>query len=506
EYFISTHGARKGLSDTALRTANAGYLTRRLVDVAQDAVIIEEDCGDTDGVVITKEESEEMGEHIVDRILGRYTMDDVKVGRKTIVKKETYITEEDGRMLRKHDVAEVHVRSLLTCKTLKGACQKCYGYDLGFNAPVGMGVAVGIIAAQSIGEPGTQLTMRTFHTGGVVGQDITQGLPRVEELFEARSPIASRRALLSDVGGTVTVEEESRTITDPSGKTVVVTGRGQKMVKVAYRDEEIDRYEIGVASSTKGKRGRKKATIVGGEVVAKDGDHLPEGATLIKGSDGTNTVARRGGTVKIGEDGVLTVVVAADKVQEYIVPAGVKIFVKDGATVQAGDQLTEGAFDLHQLYKLRGKKAVERYILKEIQAIYSSQGQKLNDKHVELICRQLFSRVYIEKAGDTNLLPGEVVEKAEFLEENLRVEKEKSESATANELLLGISKVSLSTRSFLSAASFQETARVLINAAVTGKVDHLDGLKENVIIGRLIPAGTGFRTPIKVEAPAEKKE
>ncbi len=519
EYFISTHGARKGLSDTALRTANAGYLTRRLVDVAQDLVVSEEDCGNVEGVVITSEESEAMGEHLVERIVGRYTIDDIKVGRKTVVKKDTFITEADGRSLTEYAAKSAHVRSVLTCKTIKGICQKCYGYDLGYNKPVAMGIAVGIIAAQSIGEPGTQLTMRTFHTGGVAGQDITQGLPRVEELFEGRTPPAFRRAFLADAPGKVSIIEEQRTMTDAEGKTVVVTARGQKVITIAYSDIECDRYggkeadgtatESASGTAESKKKGRKKKVVtVVGDVLVKDGDAVPEGAALLRTKDGNTVPVRRAGIVSLSDDGIVSVKVAVDKLHEYIVPQGLDICVKDGDLVKAGDQLTDGAFDLHQLYILRGKRAVEQYIVKEIKSVYALHGQKLNDKHVELICRQLFSRVYVEKAGDTVLLPGEIVEKAEFLEENQRIEKEKKggELAEANELLLGISKVSLSTRSFLSAASFQETARVLINAAVTGKVDHLEGLKENVIIGRLIPAGTGFRMPAPVAVPVEEKK
>ena len=419
EYFISTHGSRKGLSDTALRTANAGYLTRRLVDVAQDVVIHEEDCGETEGVNITRAESEEIGEPLSSRIVGRVALDDVKVGRKTLVKAGEHIADIAAKEIEKAEIASVRVRSVLKCKTRKGLCSKCYGFDLGYNKPVGLGIAVGIIAAQSIGEPGTQLTMRTFHTGGVAGVDITQGLPRVEELFEVRIP--KKKAFMTDTAGTIEIETGEKIIEGPTGKQVLVGQAGQKIVRV------------------KG--------------VGKEGEEL---------------------------------------IKEFVIPPGYVLWVKAGDTVEVGAQLTEGALDPKELYELRGRDAVVKYLLHEVQNIYSSQGQKLNDKHIEVIVRQLFSRVMITSSGDTDLLPGEIVEKAEFNEENDKVGK-KETLAEGTELLLGVTKVSLSTQSFLSAASFQETARVLINAAVTGKVDHLMGLKENVIIGRLIPAGTGFK-------------
>ncbi len=494
EYFISTHGARKGLSDTALRTANAGYLTRRLVDVAQDVVIYTLDCGDTDGFTITKADSDIMGAELTARVLGRMTMDEIKSGRKVIARAGTFITEKEATLLREKDVDSVRIRSLSTCKAVKGVCQACYGYDLGNNRPVDIGVAVGIIAAQSIGEPGTQLTMRTFHTGGVVGEDITQGLPRVDELFEARMP--RKKAFLAELGGRVTIVEEERTMTDATGKTVVVAGRRQRIIKVAAAGHDEDLYKLGI-----GKKSRKKVTTkkkveekpgVLSILVANDAE-VPPGAVLATLPDGKQVTAERGGKVRLNDNGTLTVIVAVDKAQEYLVPPGYQILVKDGDMIEKGVQLTNGAIDLHELYPLRGKKAVEQYVLREIQAIYSSQGQRLNDKHIELICRQLFSRVFVDSAGDTDLLPGEIIERAEFLEENARMGKTKGEVAEGKEMLLGISKVALSTRSFLSAASFQETARVLINAAITGKIDHLEGLKENVIIGRLIPAGTGFK-------------
>jgi len=481
EYFISTHGSRKGLSDTALRTANAGYLTRRLVDVAQDVVVREEDCGDTEGVIYTKEEAKEIGVDLVDRVWGRVCMEKI-VDPKTeevIIKKGELINEVIARQLKKLDLPQIRTRSILSCKLNKGLCQKCYGYDLGRNQLVEIGTAVGIVAAQSIGEPGTQLTMRTFHTGGVAGSDITQGLPRVEELFEARPP--KRKAFIAEADGPVSITETDRIIEDAKGKSVFESPRGSKMIKIKFDELEEDLYELAGAKSK-----------------VKDGEKVKKGDILYQ-REAEEIKARRSGVVKLTEK-TIKILVEAEKEKEYLVPPGYAIWVKDGDFVQKGDQLTEGSIDLHQLYKVKGKEEVKCNIVKEIHAIYSSQGQKLNEKHIELIIKQLFSRVMIKDSGDTNLLPGEIVEKVEYEEANEEMEKTGGAPARADELFLGITKVSLTTRSFLSSASFQETSRVLINAAVTGKIDHLEGLKENVIIGRLIPAGTGFRRPgVKIE-------
>lgn len=477
EFFISTHGARKGLSDTALRTANAGYLTRRLVDVAQDIVVMDKDCKDKEGILITKKVQEEIGEAAHARILGRYTLSDIKNPKtgKTVVKKDTLITEEIMRKLEKVDIEEAHVRSPISCKMRRGICQKCYGYDLAYNSPVKIGASVGIIAAQSIGEPGTQLTMRTFHTGGVAGQDITQGLPRVEELFEARSP--KRKAVVSDVAGKVKIEKiERKIIESPTGqKYIDINQPGQRIIRIEYEGVEEDKHR----------------TAAGDEIKVKDGDKVYEGDEIITRKDGAAVAAKHEGTIKVDKK-IVKVAYETKMSHEYIIPPGVVIWVKDGDEVAAGDQLTDGDLDLQQLYRLKGNEAVKHYLLKEILFIYTSQGQKLNSKHIEIIIRQMFSRVYVRESGDTDLLPGDVVEKSKWLEENDRVTAEGGEPAEVDELFLGVSKVSLSTESFLSAASFQETAKVLINAAVTGKIDTLDGLKENVIIGRLIPAGTGY--------------
>lgn len=404
EYFISTHGARKGMADTALRTATAGYLTRRLVDVAQDIIVREEDCGDTEGGFIYKEDSERIGLSFAARVEGRVLVEDVvdPKTKKVIVKKGTLASKEDGQAVDKAGVKQVKIRNVITCKSQRGICRACYGADLGRSNLVNIGQAVGIVAAQAIGEPGTQLTMRTFHTGGVAGTDITQGLPRVEEIFEARPP--KGEAVISEVDG--------------------------KVMEIVNEN--------------------KKTTTIKVETTGKD-------------------------------------------MVEYQVPSESTIVVAKGQLIGKGTQLNEGHIDLKKLYATMGQEAIQRYIINEIQEIYAAQGEGINDKHVEVIIRQMLSRIKVLEAGDTDLLPGDIVEKDQFREENDDAHKAKKDPATGEQLIMGITKVALSTESFLSAASFQETARVLINAAVTGKDDRLRGLKENVIIGRLIPAGTGYR-------------
>ncbi len=476
EFFISSHGTRKGLSDTALRTASAGYLTRRLVDVAQDVVVLEEDCGVKEGEVFTLAQSQEMGEKLADRVVGRYVVEDVKIGKKVLVKAGEIIEEKDAREIDKSKVESIHVRSVFKCKCPKGVCRKCYGYDLSYNKPAELGAAVGVIAAQSIGEPGTQLTLRTFHTGGVAGSDITQGLPRVEEIFEVRSP--KHQAILTDVDGKVETEDaDGKIITSATGKKIFEGRRGQKIIKVHF--EGMDEMKISTGSED--------------EVMVKNDEFVEQDTVLlVRGSSGEEVKAKYAGQVKI-EKSKIRLSYNGPKVREYIVPLGYKLYVKTDDEVKKGDQLTDGSINLQELFELKGRPAVQKYILEEVQNIYSSQGQKVNDKHMEVIIRQMFSRIYIEDAGDTELLSGEVVEKAHLEFCNAIARKDGGKEASGRELLLGISRVSLSTQSFLSAASFQETARVLINTAITGKIDYLEGLKENVIIGRLIPAGTGFK-------------
>ncbi len=477
EFFISSHGVRKGLTDTALRTANAGYLTRRLVDVAQDVIVREEDCGDDQGVVLTKEESDEIGEALLIRILGRFALSEIKKpgGRKVLVSADELITENHVRELESAgaDLKEAHVRSVMTCRLRRGVCQKCYGYDLAYNKLAKLGTAVGIMAAQSIGEPGTQLTMRTFHTGGVAGKDITQGLPRVEELFEARNP--KQKAIMSEVSGKVKIEVAQREIVQAgTGKQILDIRPGQKSIGITHIGIEETAHVIGKTA----------------KLLVKEGQHVKVGQALAEKASGTieSTVD---GTVTLKKAGIVNVVHEQEKVREYIVPPGYTLYVKDGDEVQSGDALTDGNLDLQVLFKYKGQDAVQRYLSKEIQFIYASQGQKVNNKHIEVIIHQMFSRVRVVDPGDTDLLPGEIIERATFLDANDGVGKGEKE-ATAELLFLGITKISLSTDSWLSSASFQETAKVLINAAVTGKIDRLEGLKENVIIGRLIPAGTGY--------------
>ncbi|MEK9147938.1 MAG: DNA-directed RNA polymerase subunit beta', partial [Patescibacteria group bacterium] len=424
EYFISTHGARKGTADTALKTAVAGYLTRRLVDVAQDVIISDDDCGTKRGITIYREDSRDIGRPFSLRILSRISAREVAdSGGKILAKIGDMITAELASAIEDSDISEVTVRSPLTCKTLRGICRMCYGLDLGRGELIQIGEAVGIVAAQSIGEPGTQLTMRTFHTGGVAGgTDITTGLPRVEEIFEARPP--KGQAVLSDVDGTVAeISEFNR----------------EKIIKV-----EIEPTLQDLAAVTK-RKGRKKK----GEVDAA--------------------------------------------FKEFRIPPATGLLVNAGGKVKKGDLLCEGHADLGELFKIAGREAVQRYIIKEVQKIYSLQGAPIHDKHIEVIVRQMFSRVRIKDSGDTPFTSDEIVEKVRFRVENLRAERQGQRPATAVQILLGITKVALTTSSFLSAASFQETARVLINAAIEGKADVLRGLKENVIIGRLIPAGTGYR-------------
>ncbi|HLC69495.1 MAG TPA: DNA-directed RNA polymerase subunit beta' [Patescibacteria group bacterium] len=476
EFFISSHGTRKGLSDTALRTANAGYLTRRLVDVSQDVVVLEDDCGDDIGEIFTEAQSKEMGEKLADRVWGRYVLADVKAGNKVILKSGGVITDQIAREIESAGVTTVHVRSVLQCHLPKGVCRKCYGFDLAHNAPAEIGVAVGVIAAQSIGEPGTQLTLRTFHTGGVMGGDITQGLPRVEELFESRAP--KHQAVLAEVEGAVEIDDaDGKVITSASGKKIFEGRRGQKIIRIKFEGMEEMKLKF----------------TEGDEVEVKDGDTVNKDQVLVvRGGSGEEITAKYSGTVKITKNTV-TLSYEGPKVREYIVPLGYKLVVQDGHKVEKGDRLTDGSINLQDLFELKGRPAVQRYVLEEVQNIYSSQGQKVNDKHVEIIIRQMFSRVYVEDAGDTDLLPGEVVEKAQLEISNRLAKKDGGKTATCRELLLGVSRVALSTQSFLSSASFQETAKVLINTAITGKIDYLEGLKENVIIGRLIPAGTGFK-------------
>lgn len=479
EYFISSHGTRKGLTDTALKTANAGYLTRRLVDVSQDVIITSEDCGDTEGFLLTSAESEEIGESLTTRLVGRVLAEDIVPprARKPLVARGTLIGDEEMKKIKAMDppLEQVRVRSVMTCRNFRGLCQKCYGYDLAYNQEARLGAAVGVVAAQSVGEPGTQLTMRTFHTGGVAsGADITQGLPRVEELFEARVPKHS--AVMAPVSGKVTIlEPEVKEIMTSNGQKIVDTVRSGKVIRIQAEQMNDDVYVVTAKDQVK----------------VKEGDSVSEGEVIIVRKDGTEIQSVHSGIVKLTKNR-LTVVWQGLADTDLPVPVGFRVFVKNGDEVQAGDQLTEGHLDLQLLFKSKGQKAVMQYLLREVLTIYSTQGQKINSKHIELLIRQMFSRSYVRDAGDSELLPGEIAEKARAQEENERVMAAGGQPAELENLFMGITKVALTAESFLSSASFQETARVLIHAAISGKVDRLEGLKENVIIGRLIPAGTGF--------------
>ncbi|MCX7921183.1 MAG: DNA-directed RNA polymerase subunit beta' [Clostridia bacterium] len=402
EFFISTHGARKGLADTALRTADSGYLTRRLVDVSQDVIVREVDCGTRKGIeVFDIKDGSEVIEGLAERLVGRYVPERLmhpETGE-VLADPNTMIKDKDAEKIAKAGFKKVRIRSVLTCHSEYGVCAKCYGANLATGDECNVGEAVGIIAAQSIGEPGTQLTMRTFHTGGVAGDDITQGLPRVEELFEARRP--KGLAIVSEINGKVKMNET-----------------------------------------------KKKRELI---VTSEDGES-----------------------------------------KNYLIPYGSRVKVADGDDVEAGDELTEGSVNPHDVLKIKGNRGVQAYLLQEVQRVYRLQGVDINDKHIEVIVRQMMRKVKVDDSGDTNLLPGGLVDIFDFEEENAKAIAEGLRPAEGKTALLGITKASLATESFLSAASFQETTRVLTEAAIKGKIDPLVGLKENVIIGKLIPAGTGM--------------
>jgi DNA-directed RNA polymerase subunit beta' len=463
EYFISTHGSRKGMSDTALRTADAGYLTRRLVDVAQDIVINAEDCGTEENDDITLSDSQKMNKALDRRLFGRVAAQDVK-GRDgvVIVEKNHGIDDHQARAIVDAGITEVKCRSVLKCKLSRGICRLCYGYDLGFNDMVRLGAAVGIVAAQAIGEPGTQLTMRTFHTGGSASvKDITQGLPRVEELFEAREP--KGQALVSEVDGQVYIAK-------PNNKEYIVRIQGADVSKDSF-------------------------DLKGTHSVLKDGSKVMAGETLFVSESGDSVKSKVAGHVRV-EKNQMFVIHESDDVKEYVVPASYSLLVKEGDLVTKGQQLTEGNLNPGQIMELLGVQEAQKYIVKGVLDIYTSQGQPIHDKHIEVIVRQMFSKIRVTNAGDSEFVVGEIVDKSKLNYINEELEKAGKRKVESEQLLMGITKVSLNTESFLAAASFQETTRVLIEAAVTGKTDYLRGLKENVIIGKLIPAGTGFTDQI----------
>ncbi|MBI5156031.1 DNA-directed RNA polymerase subunit beta', partial [Candidatus Peregrinibacteria bacterium] len=479
EYFIATHGGRKGKSDTALKTAEAGYLTRRLVDAVQDIVIRDVDCGAVKHHLITQEDSERIGEKLEARIFGRALAEDLVVRGKTIGKRNDEIDSAMLDIITEAKVDAVPVRSVMTCKTKGGICVKCYGRDLGNNRTVQIGTPVGIIAAQSIGEPGTQLTMRTFHMGGVAeGADITQGLTRVEELFEARNPRTS--AQLADVAGLVKVSHHG-------GKTTIT---------VTEQEPGDDTYHLPPGFQP----------VVGGN------DSVEE-RTIIAKSLYDKSVLRAvcAGVVQDIIDGKIRIRHAVPQERVYNFSGRESLIVKTGSMVGVGDPLNAGHFNLQDLLEKKGVYAVQDYIVREVQHIYASQGQTINDKHLEIIVRKMFSKVRITDAGLTKFLPGEVVDRSEVDHENEQITKKKKKevkTATFEQLLLGITRVALATDSWLSGASFQETIRVLVDAATTRKIDMLVGLKENVIIGRLIPTGQVYRqrfTSEQAKAPKAPK-
>ncbi len=467
EYFISTHGARKGLADTALRTADSGYLTRRLVDVAQDVIVRQEDCGTTAGVWLRR--GIEEGDPFFERIAGRVLAADVTDGEGVVrAAAGDEVTDLVARALIEAGQDRVKARSVLTCTAREGVCRLCYGRNLATGRLVEIGEAVGVIAAQSIGEPGTQLTMRTFHTGGVAGMDITQGLPRVEELFEARIP--KGKAVLTEIGGAVEV---------------VRTDAGRK-VRIASRDDYDLSYPIEPGYSVD--PGLTLGSPVGESAILARNTADGRLRTLATRASGTVAALEE----RDGRVAEVRVHTHEEESREYVIPHGAQLQVEDGAEVRPGDQLTVGSVSPQELLYISGRDAVQEYLVREVQTVYRSQGVDINDKHIEVIVRQMMRKVRIESAGDTELLPGEIVSQWEYDEANAKILAEGGEPAIATTVLLGLIKAALNTASWLSAASFQETTRVLTEAAISGKVDRLRGLKENVIIGKLIPAGTGL--------------
>ena len=462
EYFISTHGARKGLTDTALRTADAGYLTRRLVDVAQDMIINAEDCETEKGIWIRRSD-DVAGQEFAPRLYGRVAGNkivDPDTGE-VLIKANEMISLEAVKTIAESGVQEAFVRSPLTCELQFGMCQRCFGMDLGRGNVVELGSAVGIVAAQSIGEPGTQLTLRTFHTGGVAaGGDITTGLPRVEELFEARKK-PKGEAVIAEIAGTIQVV--SPEVPD-----------GPRVVNVVNSDLIKDEYNV---------PGNWAMRV-------EDADEIEAGALIAKRGESEIT-ASHAGRVRVQDR---KVIVSYDLLEEetYDIPVSSRLLVKEGDKVEAGFQITEGSKNPHRILSILGREACELYLLTEVQKVYRSQGQNINDKHFEVITRKMLSKVQITQPGSTELLPGDLIDRYYLQRMNEQALKDGGQPAKAMQVLLGVTKASLSTESFLSASSFQHTIKVLAGAAIEGKVDYLRGLKENVIIGKLIPAGTGF--------------
>ena len=484
EYFISTHGARKGLADTALRTADSGYLTRRLIDIAQEVIILEEDCGTLDCFWVVPRPEDETGKTLPERVNGRLAAAPVahpETGE-IMVERNQMIDPEIGQAMADAGIREVPVRSPLNCECRRGVCQSCYGRLPATGMTVEMGQAVGIIAAQSIGEPGTQLTMRTFHTGGIAGLDITSGLPRVEELFEARIPKGA--AILADIDGTVELEA------DEEGRRLRLVSREEfREDYLAPEDglilvDEGEEVEPGtvLATGMPALKGRKSKAAI-----KKAAEAAIEAAASGEGEPIEQVVANIGGRVEI-DSGVISIVWDDVEVREHLILASSYMLVKDGDNVRAGDPLISGPLNPHDILHIRGKDDLQSYLVDQVQQVYQSQGVGIHDKHIEIILRQMLRRVQVESTGDSEFIPGQMVDKFQFQDQNAKVLAEGGEPTTAKPIFLGITRASLLTDSFLSAASFQETTRVLTQAAVSGAQDWLQGLKENVIIGRLIPA------------------
>ncbi len=470
EYFISTHGARKGLADTALRTADSGYLTRRLIDIAQEVIILEDDCGTLDGHWVDHRPDDPLKSSLQERILGRMAAAPVTNPQTggLLVDRNEEISEAVALQIVAAGLTQVLVRSPLLCEARRGVCQMCYGRLPATGRLVEEGQAVGIIAAQSIGEPGTQLTMRTFHTGGVAGLDITSGLPRVEELFEARVPKGA--AILADIDGIVQIES------DEEGRRLGVVSREE------FREE----YALPEDAQVMVDEGE---TVEPGMILARTLPALPSGngASETEPPLAAEVVANIGGRVELSSRAISIVWEDVEE-REHLIPASAHILVSNGAEVKAGDPLTAGPLNPHDILHIRGKEELQRYLVDQVQQVYRAQGVSIHDKHVEIILRQMLRRVQVESTGDADFIPGQMVDKLEFQEKNANVLAEGGEPATAKPVLLGVTRASLLTDSFLAAASFQETTRVLTQAAVSGAHDWLLGLKENVIIGRLIPA------------------
>ncbi|MDE2786801.1 MAG: DNA-directed RNA polymerase subunit beta' [Chloroflexota bacterium] len=478
EYFISTHGARKGLTDTALRTADSGYLTRRLVDVSQEVIVQESDCEFAEPFYVEPRPNDPTLSNLPERIVGRMAGDVIAnpVSGEIIVDRNEMIDEGVAVAIRDAGIDRVPVRSPLTCQTRRGICQMCYGRLPATGQLVEIGQAVGVIAAQSIGEPGTQLTMRTFHTGGIAGSDITTGLPRVQELFEVRPPKGA--GVLTHIDGAISIEE------DPNGS---------RRIRVTYDEEERHDYALPSGAIRLVERGEpveegKLLAVVLNTQSSATTDGEGESSAALANTDVVNEIRSDfQGEAEVSADGV-TVVWREEESRVYDVSSQMTLKVTDGQQVMAGDALVDGPLDLRELLDIRGLEGLQHYLVDEVQEVYRSQGVSIHDKHIEVILRQMLRRVQVETAGDTEFIPGDVVDKFRFQDQNAQVLAEGGEPATAKTLLLGVSKAALTTDSFLSKASFQETTKVLTMAAVASDRDWLRGLKENVIIGRLIPA------------------